>query len=159
MHLYTYKMKTTPNRVDKSQYIGDPLISVEGSLVDNTNVMTPSILIKNSGANKILKSNYAYIPEFGKRYYFIESIESVRNGVFKINMKIDALMTYKDEIKQLNAIISKYEKSGNFTNKFYNDGTFKNTEETVIQYLDDFPDKDLLYQMNSGAPIYLLTCF
>jgi len=158
MNIKLYKTNSAPNRVDKSQYLNST-ISIQGSLVDETNVMTPSILIKNSDAGKILQSNYAYIPEFDKRYYFITSIDSVRNGLFRINMKIDVLMTYKGAIKQLNAIISKYEKPGQFTNNFYNDGTFKNTEETVIQYLDSFPNDRILYNMNEGAPVYLLTCF
>lgn len=49
--------------------------------------------------------NYCYISEFG-RYYFINNITSVRNGLWKIDCSVDVLMSYKTSILNLNVIVS-----------------------------------------------------
>lgn len=46
----------------------------------------------------ISKWNYAYIEDFGNRYYFIRDIASVGRGLWDITMRCDVLMTYKDDI-------------------------------------------------------------
>lgn len=145
MNITLYKTKSPNNKVDK---VLTDSTSMSGNLRDESNVMTPSIIIQSGN---ISQYNYAKIQEFG-RYYFITSIDSVRNGLWRINLKCDVLMTYSSQIKQLKAIISKQEKNGSMTNKMYNDGTFKNTPETaseVIQFSES---------LTTGIPVYFLTC-
>lgn len=149
MNITLYKTSSPPNKLDKAL---NGAISMTGTLRDETNVMTPSIILT---ASNISDYNYCVIKEF-KRNYFITSIESVRNGVWRVNLKCDVLTTYKSQIRQLNAIISKQEKDGKLTNKYYNDGTFKNSEETLLEILQ-FPNGNVLYNQNSGNPTYLLT--
>lgn len=144
-----YKTKSPNNKVEKS-LSGNH--GMTGTLREETNTENPSILVKG---NLLDGYNYAYIPAF-KRYYYITSVDSVRNGLTRINMEVDPLMSFASEIKQLKAIISKQEKDGKITNKMYNDGTFKNTPEQFIEILE-FPNGKDLYTPDQ-APYYILTC-
>lgn len=152
MNITLYKTSSPPNKLDKS--LTDD-ISMTCTLRDETNVMTPSVLLTAGSNSNISDYNYCVIKKLN-RNYFITSIESVRNGLWRVHLKCDVLTTYKKEIRQLNAIISKQEKDGKITNKMYNDGTFKNSEETVLKVLE-FPNHDVLYNQFNGNPIYLLT--
>ena len=58
-----------------------------------------------------------YISDFG-RYYFIEDIISVRDGLWEIHAHVDVLMTYSAQIKACSA-------------------TFKRQEHLFNLYLDD----------------------
>lgn len=145
MNITLYKTSSPPNKLDKAL---NSAISMTGTLRDETNVMTPSIIVN---AGNISDYNYCVISDF-HRSYFITSIDSVRNGVWRINLKCDVLTTYKSEIRQLNAIISKQEKDNKNTNKMYNDGTYKSTPETFSQVIN-FPET-----LSTGIPVYLLTC-
>lgn len=52
-----------------------------------------------------IEKNYAYIPNF-RRYYFITRIESVRNGLWRVNLSVDVLTTYATSIDATNATIT-----------------------------------------------------
>ena len=58
--------------------------------------------------NKILTSNYAYIPDFN-RYYFINDIISVRQNMWRVVMNVDVLMSYKTQIYNLDAFVNRNE--------------------------------------------------
>lgn len=140
-----YKTKSPNNKVEKS-LSGNH--GMTGTLREETNTENPSILVKG---NLLDGYNYAYIPAF-KRYYYITSVDSVRNGLTRINMEVDPLMSFASEIKQLKAIISKQEKVGKITNKMYNDGTYKATPEITSEVIN-FPET-----LSTGIPVYFLTC-
>lgn len=145
-----YKTKSPNNVVDK---ILSSEHGMTGTLREETNTEKPNILIKG---NLLDGYNYAYIPAF-KRFYYITSSDSVRNGITRINMEVDPLMSFSADIKQLSAIISKQQQDGNLTNKMYNDGTFKNTPEQEISILE-FPNGKALYTPDQN-PYYILTCY
>lgn len=81
-----------------------------------TNVLTPSILVKGI-LTDFVHYNYAYIPDFA-RYYFIKNIESMSNELVTIHLSVDVLMSYKDYIKNLSAVVSRSE---TYNNTFLND--------------------------------------
>lgn len=73
------------------------------ALKDMSSFITLSIDLKY---NQIIDFNYVYIPEF-QRYYFINDIETLRNNVYRINLQIDVLTSYKDTILNSNLHITK----------------------------------------------------
>ena len=73
-----------------------------GSLRSETSVINPSIIIEYENPSGF---NYCYIDEFD-RYYFINNIVSVRTGLWRIEMTVDVLMSFKDEILNLDVIVS-----------------------------------------------------
>lgn len=78
-------------------------ISFDVTLREESSIINPIILLKNSLS---LRYNYAYIPEF-KRYYYINNIESVRNDLWSIEMKVDPLMSFKADILSLKVVVDK----------------------------------------------------
>lgn len=79
------------------------IISVEGSLRNDSPISQPSILVEDND-DFITSTNYAYIQEFG-RYYYIQEITHVRNKLWIVDMKCDVLMSFSSSIKFSMALI------------------------------------------------------
>lgn len=77
--------------------------SITGTLRNETEVVDPTILMQVDHPNKF---NYMYIQEF-KRYYYVNSIRSVRNNLVEVNAHCDVLMTYKAQLMDLEAVIER----------------------------------------------------
>lgn len=59
---------------------------------DDTDITEPILILKSYKSG-----NYCYIPDL-KRYYYINRIELMNGGYYKLYLEIDVLMSYKDEI-------------------------------------------------------------
>lgn len=94
MTIKLYNNLAEPNRVDKTDWLQNETVITDVILKDGTSVMRPSLLLAMASVN----FNYLYIEEFN-RYYFISNIASIRNGLWRIDCRIDVLMTFKDTIK------------------------------------------------------------
>lgn len=145
MKINMYYNSSESNKIGKSL---NNSIKFDGTLRNESGVVNPVVLIKSKNPSSY---NYCYIPEF-KRYYFIEEMTSVRNGLWKLNLKCDVLESFKDYYMNLNCVIDKQE-SLEKTNTMFNDGTFATTEETFNEIIT-FP-----YRAGDSNPVYLLTCF
>lgn len=64
---------------------------------DDTSIITPVILIKDSIVS-LSAFNYAVISEW-RRYYFIDDIVMLANGLCELHLRIDVLATYKSQIE------------------------------------------------------------
>lgn len=93
-------------------------LSISGTLRDETSIINPIINIKNA---EPLRYNYAYIPLF-KRYYYINNIESVRNGLWKLYLNVDPLMSFKVDILALKVVINKQALASN-GDEYIDDGS------------------------------------
>ena len=80
-------------------------LSVQGTVRDRSDLLNPEILM--DGVDFTIY-NYTYIPLFG-RYYFIRGYDIYRNDLYVVQMEVDVLQTYKDEIKNLPSIIMETE--------------------------------------------------
>lgn len=133
LHLTLYNNSSEQNKVNKTL---SEIITLEGSLLESTSVIHPSMQIYLTGEkingyvidddseyvvyngvkltfdsfvyDVVLSSNYCKIPEFN-RYYFITDITSVRRNIWQIELQVDVLMSYKDDFLKLNAFISRNE--------------------------------------------------
>lgn len=99
-----------PNRVNKTDYLIEQ-IRIAGNLRDISDVTNPSIMFECTD-DKILKSNYVYIPAFN-RYYFINSITSVRTNLWRVNLHCDVLYSFRNDVLQIKAIIDRQENNFN----------------------------------------------
>lgn len=88
-------------------------------LKDNTSVENPVILVR-ANAN-ISGYNYMYIPDF-HRYYYIEEIVSVQNGLWELHGHVDVLQTYGNAIRSQTATCKRQE---NLFNVYLDDPEFK----------------------------------
>lgn len=101
MHLNLYNNQSEKNEINKQL---STLYTLEGTLRDKTSILNPIIVVESD--NFIGNANYAYIQEFS-RYYFITDIKCIRENLFEIMMKVDVLMSFKDDILSSYAIIDK----------------------------------------------------
>ena len=99
MDIILYKTQSERERINKT--LSDAL-TLTGTLRDESSVINPSFIIQNENLSSY---NYCYISSFN-RYYFINNITSIRNGLWKIDCSVDVLMSYKQEILDLNVIVS-----------------------------------------------------
>lgn len=97
-----YKQSATPYRVDKRGYLQHQGDIAKVVLKDNTNLMTPTFILKTNGL--VYNSNYVYC-DFTKRYYFINTVEALTGGRIAIHCKIDVLFTYREEIMASSAFV------------------------------------------------------
>lgn len=135
MQLYLYKINAPHNYVNKFAKDYQLIGILDGYLKQPTSILHPSILIDPTGdANRLVAddnnndivddannditfissdvslyyANYVYIPEF-KRYYYINDIIVVTNALIQINTDVDVLMSFKDDILNLDAFIGRNE--------------------------------------------------
>lgn len=93
------------------------VLSVTGTLKDQTDVVNPTIIVETSSLPLV---NYARIEAFN-RWYFITDIQSVRTGLWEIRMRCDVLKTYADGILNCKGIIKRQE---NLYNLYIDDDSF-----------------------------------
>lgn len=111
--LNLFKNTAENERVDKTDYL-ESVGSIDGTLKDECQITTPQIMIYYDGVPDF---NYVQIPAFS-RYYYVTEITSVRTGLWRISLNVDVLMTYKNKIKELTAVIGRQE---NDFNEYLND--------------------------------------
>jgi hypothetical protein len=129
MVITLYKNTSDSRKLDKSLTM--PL-ELEGVLREESSVITPSILISN---HNLSDYNYAHIPAFG-RYYYITDITSVRNGLWRVSLKCDVLMTYKSQIRSCKGILRNTQSTG--ATDYLTGEQYKRLVKTVTDIID-FP--------------------
>lgn len=99
-----YQNKAEISRVDKTDYLVS-VGSISGYLREESSLIEPKLIIEYE---EVPNFNYVYIAKF-KRYYFVQEITSVRTRLFRITLKCDVLMSYKEKILNLNCYIARNE--------------------------------------------------
>lgn len=108
--------------------------TLESALVKNVlflnsnNILTPTVRLLINNITEFLKRNYCFI-ETLQRYYFIDSVTIERGNIATLELSIDVLMTYKDDILRASAEIVKSD-SGIFAQMNYQE---KN-EVSILKY-------------------------
>ena len=69
----------------------------------DVDISSPEIILKSVSGIDFRAFNYAEIPALG-RFYFIRSIDSLNNDVFRFNLECDVIETYKAEILNSNCL-------------------------------------------------------
>lgn len=105
MIVYLYNTKDDNNVLEKN-LTDEKIYNIR--LKNPVDIIRPSLIIES---DKILLYNYAYIPEF-KRYYFIENISNQSNNRYLLDLKVDVLMSFKNDILNAKGLILE-DKNGN----------------------------------------------
>lgn len=87
-------------------------------LKQGTSILKPVIIVKTS--DNITGYNYMDIREFS-RYYFIDDIKSIHNGIWEVSAHVDVLTTYATAIKNNMAVL---ERQASVYNLYLNDEDF-----------------------------------
>ena len=70
-------------------------------LKEPCSVISPVVQLRRSTLGKAwAQINYAYIPDF-KRYYFVDDITALNDGLLELKLSVDVLMTYADSLLSL----------------------------------------------------------
>jgi hypothetical protein len=97
-----YHNNAERNRVDKTNFL-ESVSTLNGYLRDKTSITNPSIIIEMS---EFPTFNYVYLPKFN-RYYYVTNILSIATNLWQIDMHVDVLMSYRDEILDTECIIER----------------------------------------------------
>lgn len=106
--LMLYQNSAEVNRVDKTSYLV-VVDTLTGVFREECSMQRPSVLINTL---EIPSFNYVYIPAFN-RYYYVTSITTVSYGLWRVELNCDVLMSFKDKIKALSALIGRQENNYN----------------------------------------------
>lgn len=99
MNFELYKTDSANNVIGKT--LGSPTVyNIE--LRHDTDITNPSILLDVDPMVNIAAFNYAHIPEL-QRYYFVDDVESLNWRVWRLQLTVDVLETYKADILACNA--------------------------------------------------------
>lgn len=101
MEIQLYSNSSPKEKVDKAI---TAQFTLQGYLKEATSETAPTIKIEHAGA--LTGINYCYIPDFG-RYYYIDDIISVKNNIWEVVMRVDVLMSWKNGIRNNNAILAR----------------------------------------------------
>ena len=100
-------------------------LKLNGTLRENTVITAPVITVEIVGP---FDYNYAYIADFG-RYYFISKIEIQRDKLFRLELRVDVLMSNSTSILGSNATILSSQNYSNNSNIIDNEYVFENKED------------------------------
>ena len=89
MIVNVYNNKSNKNIVNKEI---EELQEISFNFKDDSDITNPILVLQTYKTG-----NYCYIPDL-KRYYYIDRIELMSGGYYRLYLEIDVLMSYKDEI-------------------------------------------------------------
>ena len=98
MQLILYTTKDSHNVIGKHL---NEVSRVNITMKKTEDIENPTIVLTDTGLNY----NYARIPFFN-RYYFIDKFKRGTNGLITIDLSVDVLETYKNDILNSTATIS-----------------------------------------------------
>ena len=126
MQIDIYKITEDPKVYPKT--LSDP-VTITGSIRDAAvDVMRPVIMVQGAPADDY---NYAWIPEF-QRFYFMDPPESVRTGLIRLQMHVDVLQTYGEQIMTAPVIL---DRASSGWNTYLPDPRRKFFQYTRTQYI------------------------
>lgn len=124
---------TSPkNYLDKNT---TTVATVTGVLRDESNIVNPSFLVEMGTAPASV--NYLYVADFG-RYYFVNDVTSVRNGLWRFDCTSDPLTSFKSQIRGCTGILRRAQSPSAY-NVMLDDGSFRAYNDPVV-ITKEFPN-------------------
>lgn len=126
-----YKNSSEKNRVDKTTYLTE-IVKYNITFKNSFSLTNPTILIQ---APMLINVNYAHIPILG-RYYYIESISNIASNLWQLDLIVDTVMSFKNEIQELDCFIDRCE-DDNYNDILIKDDLYpiKNAKSIELKYL------------------------
>jgi len=120
-------------------------VTISGNLKEAFNIMSPDITINYNST--LTGKNYAYIPDFGRYYYFREP-PTIEGNIMELHLYADSLYNYRNEIYNADCIA---ERSSSHFNIFLPDNAIIE-EEGYVYHSGVLP---YTFTPNNGS--YVLT--
>lgn len=125
--LYT----TSSDRKQLRKTLDNKGITVSAHMKEPCSLMNPVVTIQQASAGSSwAQLNYVYIPTF-LRYYFIDNITVLNDGLLELSMHVDVLMTYADALsaQQLEIV-----RSSSLNSKLYIDPEMPLQANKLLSY-------------------------
>ena len=109
-----YKTSSDKRTVNKAlTYVMDATAEIWG----DCDLLSPSLVLNVAPG---INFNYLQILDapFNGRYYYVDNITIMQNGIMRVPCSIDVLMSHKSEIKKETAILAR---QSNIANLYFND--------------------------------------
>lgn len=145
MEVQFYYNMSDERKINKELISGE---TFEGELRESVSVMNPVIRFGNNG---VMRYNYAYIPSF-QRYYSITDRTCFRDGIWDVSFAVDVLMSFRNDIINLQAIVDKQSMESN-GDEYIDDGSLvsdNNTFSTVYNFPNGFNDSGEYVLITAG---------
>lgn len=139
-----YNNQEELNKISKSPTL---VMTLTGTLRDKTDIVDPVIIVEYDGT--LTNVNYMRIATFN-RWYFINKIESVRTGLWRIYAHCDVLKTYSEAILGTECVVARSETKYNL---LINDAMFKvyaNPRIQIANFQNKFSGEDYVLVMNGA---------
>lgn len=144
----TFGVSNDPKNKISKTITSQVTYNCEVNNVDGIDIMHPILMVQAGG--DIVTKNYVYIPDFN-RYYFIASNTAGPNGIWKVELKEDVLMSFKSGILNSDIFLTR---SDDFRNYFLQDNLLPVTNKTLT-WTRLFPNTPFKGQV-SGAIVTVL---
>lgn len=106
-------MKCTDDRKKINKNPAPLTGEIQCAMKDNSSIINPVMIIsKERLGEQWAEANYAYISDFGGRYYFINDTEAMTGGRIAFHMTVDPLKTYAGELMSTSFMIARSEVKG-----------------------------------------------
>lgn len=150
MEVKLYINRSKDNYLDKSLTL---VATKEISAYDIVSVDSPRLTLSDNSISDLSQVNYCYIPSLGRYYYARVILAS--DGIYQIECKSDALMSFKNRIRQLSAVVDKTNNE-NYKNPFIADGTYVTQANAFLStYQFDVPSSQGGF---TDDPVNILIC-
>lgn len=123
MVIKLYKITDTNNTINKT-LTNETEYTIKFKGV--ADIKKPVVLLTSE---TFLNFNYAYIPDF-ERFYFINNIEINPNKIYTLNLSVDVLESFKNDILASKGMITKQTN----INSYYNDSYESEIKKQVDIY-------------------------
>ena len=140
--------KNTSDKRNLNKVISE-IKRVSATAKGDINIISPTLIIQYFNTD----FNYCYISELN-RFYYVNSLTLLSGQRMQINLSVDVLMTYKEEIKNLTVNVLRYE---NIEPTFLTDSRIPLFSDTV-QKVIEFPENIFnLESPSENSKNFLLT--
>ena len=131
----TIKLYNNKSRANKINKVLDNEASFTGEFIEDTSMEGPTFTLEVADDTAFTNYNYAYIEEFEK-YYFIVNKTIEEANIIRLNLAPDVLMTYKAQLVNCPAIISRASQLWNL----YLQDSSRQTQQNQNTYIKEFPN-------------------
>ncbi len=140
-----YNVSDDNEKINKT--LGTAKEFTSSTIKDQTDVTNITLRIQTT--DNLSGYNYAYVSEYG-RYYFIDKIETTPTGYWVLSCRCDVLMSFKDQLLQLDGTVTRSE---SLYNGYLNDSEYKALayRKIVTKQFPTAVNQDTFILMTVGA--------
>lgn len=129
MDIILYRNMSDPNVLVKRL---EALANESAQPYGEIDISAPELVLSDVPKSVLNKVNYCYIPELER--YYTASITLTNNGMYILSGSIDVLMSFKDEILTIPAIVDRQEDPANCTTYINNGGYVSRVDNFMQRY-------------------------